>query len=122
MSGAQAGRLLARMVEDAGLEPILKAWIVLDNHDTWRLPNLLPDAWRRRMAQVLQFTLPGAPCVYYGTEAGMAGGEDPENRAPNAMGPREGRRAGEGMDAAARPDAEKRTRPADRRFPTARFR
>ena len=33
-----------------------------------------------KLASVLQFTLPGVPCVYYGDEAGLAGGEDPFNR------------------------------------------
>lgn len=32
------------------------------------------------LASVLQFTLPGVPCVYYGDEAGMQGYEDPFNR------------------------------------------
>ncbi len=30
-----------------------------------------------KMAAVLQFTLPGVPCVYYGDEAGMEGYQDP---------------------------------------------
>ena len=34
-----------------------------------------------KLASVLQFTLPGIPCVYYGDEVGLAGGEDPFNRA-----------------------------------------
>ena len=36
----------------------------------------------RRLAQVLQFTLPGSPNLYYGSEVGMTGGDDPEMRAP----------------------------------------
>jgi len=35
---------------------------------------------RLRLAVLLQFTLPGIPCVYYGDEAGMDGGADPFNR------------------------------------------
>ena len=35
---------------------------------------------RLKMATVLQFTLPGAPSIYYGDEAGMEGGKDPFNR------------------------------------------
>jgi len=35
---------------------------------------------RLTLAAVLQFTLPGVPCVYYGDEAGMQGGADPFNR------------------------------------------
>ncbi len=33
-----------------------------------------------RLASLLQFTLPGVPCVYYGDEAGMEGYRDPFNR------------------------------------------
>jgi glycosidase len=32
---------------------------------------------RLMMASFLQFTLPGAPSIYYGDEAGMEGGKDP---------------------------------------------
>ncbi|MBO5930221.1 MAG: glycoside hydrolase family 13 protein [Clostridia bacterium] len=34
-----------------------------------------------KLAAVLQFTLPGNPCIYYGDEIGMQGFEDPLNRA-----------------------------------------
>lgn len=33
-----------------------------------------------KIASVLQFTLPGIPCIYYGDEAGVEGFEDPFNR------------------------------------------
>jgi len=33
-----------------------------------------------RSASLLQFTLPGVPCIYYGDEAGLEGYEDPFNR------------------------------------------
>ena len=82
LGGAQAGRLVQRAVADAGLEPLLRSWLFLDNHDTARLKNLLPSRWQRRMAQLLQFTLPGAPGLYYGSELGLSGGRDPGNRAP----------------------------------------
>ena len=32
------------------------------------------------IAVALQFALPGAPCIYYGDEAGLEGYEDPFNR------------------------------------------
>jgi cyclomaltodextrinase / maltogenic alpha-amylase / neopullulanase len=32
------------------------------------------------LASLLQFTLPGVPCIYYGDEASMQGYEDPLNR------------------------------------------
>ena len=46
---------------------------------------LSPDARalalsREKVAALLQFTLPGTPCIYYGDEAGMEGFEDPFNR------------------------------------------
>jgi glycosidase len=34
-----------------------------------------------RLAALLQFMLPGVPCIYYGDEAGMEGYRDPFNRA-----------------------------------------
>ena len=37
-------------------------------------------------ATFLQFTLPGAPSIYYGDEAGMEGGKDPFNRRPYPWG------------------------------------
>lgn len=33
-----------------------------------------------RLIAAMQFTLPGVPCIYYGDEAGLDGGEDPYNR------------------------------------------
>jgi glycosidase len=77
-----AGRMINRMVSDAGIEPMLKSWVYLGNHDTARLATELPDESRRRLAQVLQFTLPGSPNLYYGDELDMVGGTDPEMRAP----------------------------------------
>ena len=39
-----------------------------------------------KLASVLQFTLPGIPCIYYGDEAGMEGYRDPFNRRPYPWG------------------------------------
>ncbi|WP_395702364.1 glycoside hydrolase family 13 protein [Aquabacterium sp.] len=77
-----AQRMIERLVGDAGIEPLLKSWLMLDNHDTPRLATVLPAEPRRRLAQALQFTLPGAPNLYYGSELGMTGGDDPAMRAP----------------------------------------
>lgn len=33
-----------------------------------------------RILSALQYSLPGVPCIYYGDEAGLMGGRDPENR------------------------------------------
>ena len=82
ITAAAGARMLARLVADAGIEPMLKSWLMLDNHDTPRLASVLPALGPRRLAQVLQFTLPGSPNLYYGSEVAMEGGDDPEMRAP----------------------------------------
>lgn len=82
LSGAQAGRILERQAAHGNYEGLLKSWLILDNHDTARIKTVLPDFHQRSLAQALQFCLPGSPCVYYGVEAGMSGGEDPEMRGP----------------------------------------
>jgi cyclomaltodextrinase len=82
VSGPSAGDMFEKMVEDSGIENMLKSWTLIDNHDTKRLKNMLPEPWQQELAQVLQFTLPGAPNLYYGVELGMEGGSDPQNRGP----------------------------------------
>jgi glycosidase len=79
---ATAGRMVERLVSDAGIAPMLKSWMVIDNHDIPRIATQLPKLSQRRLVQALQFTLPGAPNIYYGSEVGMTGGADPENRGP----------------------------------------
>jgi glycosidase len=82
LSGPDFTRMVSRLIADADYEHLLKSWVYLDNHDTSRLATTVPDAKARRLAQVLQFTLPGAVNLYYGSEVGMEGGEDPEMRGP----------------------------------------
>ncbi|MFM1949347.1 MAG: Cyclomaltodextrinase [Pseudomonadota bacterium] len=79
---AVATRMTERLVLDTGIEPLLKSWNVIDNHDIPRIATQVPEAKQRRLVQTLQFTLPGSPNVYYGSELGMTGGGDPENRNP----------------------------------------
>jgi glycosidase len=79
---AAAARMTERMVQDSGIEPMLKSWVVIDNHDIPRIATQLPNPAQRRLVQALQFTLPGSPNLYYGAELGMVGGADPENRGP----------------------------------------
>ena len=51
---------------------------LLDSHDVPRaLHSLQGDVEALKLALVLLFLLPGAPCVYYGTEAALAGGPEP---------------------------------------------
>ena len=53
---------------------------LLDSHDTERLMNRFhdPDIFYQQLAVL--FTLPGSPCIYYGTEIAMEGGFDPDCR------------------------------------------
>lgn len=82
LDGPTFTRMAARLVRDADYEHLLKSWVYLDNHDTFRLATTVPDAKARRLAQVLQFALPGSVNLYYGTEVAMEGGDDPEMRGP----------------------------------------
>ncbi|GAA2182407.1 cyclomaltodextrinase [Brooklawnia cerclae] len=82
IAAPHAQRMLTRLYADADYEHLLKSWIYLDNHDTARVANTIRDDAARRLATVLQFTLPGAVNLYYGTELGQRGGDDPESRAP----------------------------------------
>ena len=41
---------------------------------------------RRKLGAILQFGLPGVPCIYYGDEAGLTGMADPFNRKPYPWG------------------------------------
>ena len=53
---------------------------LLDSHDTIRLRNRVSgeaEYWQQLAAL---FTLPGSPCVYYGTELMLEGGPDPDCR------------------------------------------
>ena len=54
---------------------------LLDSHDTPRFLSLAGgDRSALRLAALIQMTLPGAPCVYYGDEIGLEGGADPDCR------------------------------------------
>ena len=54
---------------------------VLDSHDTPRFITMAGgDRDALRLAVLLQMTLPGAPCVYYGDEIGLEGAADPDCR------------------------------------------
>ena len=66
---ALAGRVLG---PEASREQ--KASIVMDDLE-WEA-----GIRRLKLAVVLQMTLPGVPCIYYGDEAGMEGYNDPFNR------------------------------------------
>jgi glycosidase len=54
---------------------------LLDSHDTERfLTNAGGDERKLILALCVMFFFTGIPCVYYGTEIGIAGGYDPDSR------------------------------------------
>ncbi|HSJ89118.1 MAG TPA: alpha-amylase family glycosyl hydrolase [Anaerolineales bacterium] len=71
---------------------------LLDSHDTERLlwtltpgqettadkelnaANVAEGKKRQKIASLIQFTVPGAPTVFYGDEVGMTGDDDPDDR------------------------------------------
>lgn len=56
-------------------------WTILDSHDAERFLHAAKgDIKALMMASFLLLTFPGAPMLYYGTELGMEGGNDPDCR------------------------------------------
>jgi glycosidase len=82
IEGPKASEMVEALVADAGIEPLLRSWIVLANHDRPRLRSEVPELRDRTFAWALAVTLPGSPLVYYGDELGLVGKDDPENRGP----------------------------------------
>ncbi|GAB2026546.1 glycoside hydrolase family 13 protein [Lactovum odontotermitis] len=57
----------------------------LDSHDTPRtLYECAEDKDLLKQVEALNFLQPGAPCIFYGDEYGMTGGEEPDCRRPMA--------------------------------------
>lgn len=54
---------------------------LISSHDIARALTVMGgDEASLELAALLQLTFPGAPCIYYGDEVGLAGGLDPDNR------------------------------------------
>ncbi|WP_261304275.1 glycoside hydrolase family 13 protein [Paenibacillus andongensis] len=58
------------------------AFNILGSHDTPRLLTVCGDEKRFKLAVLFQFIFLGVPCIYYGDEVGMRGGQDPDCRRP----------------------------------------
>jgi len=73
---------LEKMIAAHPWEISLAQLNLLDSHDTARFLWMAQgDERALRLAVLLQMTLPGAPCIYYGSEIGMTGGPEPGCRA-----------------------------------------
>ena len=78
--GAALGETVETLCENYPAAALDCTMSVVGTHDTERVAEYLPDIGQRKLAVFLQFMLPGSPVIYYGDEAGLAGGRDPQNR------------------------------------------
>ena len=86
-SAPQACDRLWTIVEHYPPENLYAAMNLIGSHDRERTLTMLHgDKQLLKQAFLLQFVLPGVPCIYYGDEAGMTGGPDPYNRGPFPWG------------------------------------
>jgi glycosidase len=98
LTPSQVAQRLLSVQEDYAPPAYSSLMNLIDSHDTaralWLLtpgPNdpaakelnagaVAEGKQRLRLASLLQYTIPGAPTVYYGDEVGVTGGDDPDNR------------------------------------------
>jgi len=59
----------------------LQQFTQLDSHDTTRIYNVVKgDTALVTLGVAVLMAFPGVPCIYYGSEIGLDGGKDPDNR------------------------------------------
>ncbi|MEO5705234.1 MAG: glycoside hydrolase family 13 protein, partial [Candidatus Limnocylindrales bacterium] len=81
LDGAAFGARLTELLAAYAPETNAVQLNLLDSHDTPRVLSVLGnDREALELAVLLQATLPGAPCIYYGDEVGVRGGIDPDSR------------------------------------------
>jgi cyclomaltodextrinase len=81
LDGAQFASRLGDLLHAYAPETTAVQLNLLDSHDTPRVLSILGnDREGLELAVLLQATLPGAPCIYYGDEVGVEGGIDPDSR------------------------------------------
>ncbi|WP_346681892.1 4-alpha-glucanotransferase [Megasphaera stantonii] len=96
MGRKEGRRMLAEMthlIENYPPEHFYAMLNLIGSHDIERILTVLAkdadtntlsaeDIAKKRLHLLLawQMTMPGAPCIYYGDEAGVTGGKDPDNR------------------------------------------
>ena len=87
ISSNEAGEKLDSLRENYPKENFFSTLNLIGSHDRERILTMVaydqdPDSAIRKvkLMSALSYALPGVPCVYYGDEAGLTGGADPENR------------------------------------------
>lgn len=78
---------LLRLMEHYPMENWYAMLNLVSSHDIVRILTVLREdvseetaLARMKLVTAWQMTMPGAPCIYYGDEAGVTGGKDPDNR------------------------------------------
>ncbi|AXB82203.1 4-alpha-glucanotransferase [Megasphaera hexanoica] len=89
--GGRLGRELMQLVENYPPENWYAMLNLISSHDIERILTVCQSSdadvrgesvamGRVKLLMAWQMTMPGAPCIYYGDEAGLTGGKDPDNR------------------------------------------
>ena len=74
-------RKVMSLYENYPRENFYSCMNVLGTHDTERILSVLDNkVYLIKLIIGLQMTFPGVPIIYYGDEAGLEGGKDPDNR------------------------------------------
>ena len=83
----KAGERIMSLAENYPEENFYGALNLIGSHDRERILTMMAADKDRgaavskvKILSALQYALPGVPCIYYGDEAGLTGGADPENR------------------------------------------
>ncbi len=78
MDAQEFAQHVAHMVDLHQWEVTQAQLTMLDSHDTARtLWTTAGDESALRLSALFQMTMPGAPCIYYGSEIGLDGDHDP---------------------------------------------
>jgi len=98
ISASEFANRIASIQEDYPEDAYFTLMNLLGSHDTERLlwaltpgsettadkennpANLAAGQRRQQIAALIQFTMPGAPTIYYGDEVGLTGDDDPDDR------------------------------------------
>jgi neopullulanase len=81
LDGAAFAARLAELLGAYDPDVVAVQLNLIGSHDAPRALTVLGgDVAALRMATLIQATLPGAPCIYYGDEVGLTGGNDPGSR------------------------------------------
>ncbi|MGL4742425.1 MAG: glycoside hydrolase family 13 protein, partial [Sarcina sp.] len=81
ISSNKLSKKIMNLYENYPRESFYSTMNILGNHDTERILTALGNNKQKlKIALAIQILMPGVPLIYYGDEAGVQGGKDPDNR------------------------------------------